>query len=128
MTDKQAREGRMQRLKLNACQARAQVEEQLQAHFGSLLPGHLALLDAWQDVELTRLEAAESISATGLRERYYNGRQSLERKNPAVDIMLRAAATEAKLISAMGLTRRRQGAAALNGGDAADDGEDMDDY
>ncbi len=127
MTDKQAREERMRRLTRDACLARAQVEQQVIDHYGEVLSGHRTLLDALQDVELTRLEAAEDVAEKGLRERYSNGRQSLERKNPAVDIMLRAAATETKLISALGLNKRRQAAPAV-GGDAADDGDDMDNY
>lgn len=129
MTEKQAREERMRRLTRDACLVRAQVEQQVLDHYGAVLSGHRALLDALQDVELTRLEAAEDVAEKGLRERYSNGRQSLERKNPATDIMLRAAATEAKIISALGLNKRKQAAAPTSdGGDAADDGDDMDIY
>ncbi len=129
MTEKQAREERMRRLTRDACLVRAQVEQQVLDHYGAVLSGHRALLDALQDVELTRLEAAEDVAEKGLRERYSNGRQSLERKNPATDIMLRAAATEAKIISALGLNKRKQAATpATDGGDAADDAEDMDIY
>ena len=129
MTEKQAREERMRRLTRDACLVRAQVEQQVLDHYGAVLSGHRALLDALQDVELTRLEAAEDVAEKGLRERYSNGRQSRERKNPATDIMLRAAATEAKIISALGLNKRKQAATpATDGGDAADDAEDMDIY
>lgn len=128
MTEKQAREERMRRLTRDACLVRAQVEQQVLDHYGAVLSGHRALLDALLDVELIRLEAAEDVAEKGLRERYSNGRQTLERKNPATDIMLRAAATEAKIISALGLNKRKQAAPATDGGDAADDAEDMDIY
>lgn len=136
MTEKQLRQERMQRIARDVCATIADVERQILTEYGEISPKHAALLDNLRTVETTRLEAAEDVAERGMRERYSNGRQTLERKNPAVDTMLRASATAAKVISAMGLSKRGGARAVSRDADAAEEtdelaGEetdDLDDY
>lgn len=121
MESKQARDERMLRLARQAALKRAEVERHILDSVGEILPAHRVLLDALVDVELTRLEAAECVAEKGQRERYSNGRQTLERKPPEVDTLLRASATEAKLIAALGLRPRKP----RGGNREAEDVEDV---
>ena len=136
VTETQMRQERMQRIAREVCSTIAEVERQILAEYGEISPKHAALLDNLRTVETLRLEAAEDVAERGMRERYSNGRQTLERKNPAVDTMLRASATSAKVISAMGLSKRggakhaahEPGAAEALDDLAGDDTDDLDDY
>lgn len=132
ISERQLRDERIQRITREAALKKAEIETQLLESYGAILPAHAALLDALLDVEIMRLEAAECVAEKGQKERYSNGKQTLERKNPAVDTMLRASATEAKLISALGLNRRkRPGKADVEPDDPLpedDDVSDLDDY
>lgn len=121
MESKQARDERMLRLARQAAQKRAEVERHILDSCGEILPAHRVLLDALVDVELTRLEASEIVAEKGQRERYSNGRQTLERKPPEVETLLRASATEAKLIAALGLRPRKP----RGGNREAEDVEDV---
>ena len=74
---------------------------------------------------MIRLEAMGQVEAKGLRERYSNGRQTLERENKAVAQSFKAATTLAKLVTALNAKPRR--------GKAAEEPEevetdDLDDY
>lgn len=104
---KAARDERLLRLAREASRKRAEVEQHLREICGRILPEHAVLLDALYDVELVRLEAMEYLSEKGQRERYSNGRQTLDRKCPEVDTMLKASATQAKLIAALGAKPRK---------------------
>ena len=135
MESKQARDERMLRLARQAALKRAEVERHILDSCGKILPAHRVLLDALVDVELTRLEAAECVAEKGQRERYSNGRQTLERKAPEVDTMLRASATEAKLIAALGLRPRKPRGEDMEAEEAedvkdvtADEAPSLDDY
>lgn len=136
MTEKQLRQERMQRIARDVCATIADVERQILTEYGEISPKHAALLDNLRTVETTRLEAAEDVAERGMRERYSNGRQTLERKNPAVDTMLRASATAAKVISAMGLSKRggvravNRDSGAVEEADelAGEETDDLDDY
>ena len=131
ISERQLRDERMQRIARAAALKKAEIENQLRESYGAILPAHAALLDALVDVEIMRLEAAECVAEKGQKERYSNGKQTLERKNPAVDTMLRASATEAKLISALGLNRRKRPGKAdaeLDDPLPEDDVSDLDDY
>ena len=131
ISERQLRDERIQRITREAALKKAEIENQLMESYGEILPAHAALLDALMDVEIMRLEAAECVAEKGQKERYSNGKQTLERKNPAVDTMLRASATEAKLIGALGLNRRkRPGKADVELDDPLpeDDVSDLDDY
>lgn len=132
ISERQLRDERMQRIARTAALKKAEIENQLKESYGAILPAHAALLDALMDVEIMRLEAAECVAEKGQKERYSNGKQTLERKNPAVDTMLRASATEAKLIAALGLNRRKKAAKAADGEldepVPEDDVSDLDDY
>ena len=130
-SERQLRAERMQRIAQGAALKKAEVENQLKASYGEILPAHAALLDALVDVEIVRLEAAECVAEKGQKERYSNGKQTLERKNPAVDTLLRDSATEAKLIAALGLNRRKRAEKAEPEPDEPlpeDDVSDLDDY
>ena len=62
----------------------------------------------------------------GLRESYCNGKQRLERKNPSIEMVLKASATAAKVISAMGLSKAKAG---QGGGVVTEpDDDDLDNY
>ena len=132
MESKQARDERLLRLARVAAQKRAEVERHILESHGAILPAHVVLLDALVDGEQVRLEAAELVAERGQREKYTNGRQTLERKSPEVDTMLRASATEAKLIAALGLRPRKDRAADKGGGDDVEsvtaDEPSLDDY
>lgn len=131
ISERQLRDERIQRITREAALKKAEIENQLKESYGEILPAHAALLDALVDVEIMRLEAAECVAEKGQKERYSNGKQTLERKNPAVDTMLRASATEAKLIAALGLNRRkRAGKPDLEPDEPLpeDDVSDLDDY
>lgn len=128
---KAARDERMMRLAREAAKKRAEVERSLLERWGSVLPEHAVLLDALYDVELVRLEAMEYLSEKGQRERYSNGRQTLERKCPEVDTVLKASATQAKLIAALGVKARKgKGEAAADDepGDVMGDEPSLDNY
>lgn len=125
MIDRQQRLERQQRLTRDACALCADVERQIMERFGEVSPAQRGLLDNLRDVKLMRLEAAENVAEVGLRERYSNGRQTMERKNPSVDIMLRASATQAKIIVAMGLNKKQRGKS--NGPEDPPEGGDLDD-
>lgn len=127
LTERQRRDQRMARLGQAAALKKAEIHNQLLATHGAVLPAQEALLCALVDVELVRLEAAEDVAERGQRERYSNGRQTLERKNPAVDTLLKASAAEAKIMTALGLSKRRSKPAAKAAPDC-DTEDDLDDY
>ena len=78
------------------------------------------------DTERIRREAVAQIAERGLRERYSNGRQSLERENKAVGQAHKAAQTLGKLMAALKARQRKgQAGAQLPEGAVADE---LDDY
>lgn len=102
------RQQRMIRLARDASALCVDVERQIMERFGEVSPAHRGLLDNLREVETLRLEAAEDVAERGLREQYNNGRQRVERKNPSVDVMLRASAAQAKIMMAMGLNKKQR--------------------
>lgn len=126
-TERQRREMRMARLGQAVAVKKAEIGSQVLAAYGEILPAHETLLSALANVELVRLEAAEDVAENGQRERYNNGRQVLERKNPAVDTLLKASAAEAKIITALGLSKRKSKQAAKPEPDNETE-DDLDDY
>lgn len=59
------------------------------------------LLDAICDTERIRLEAMAAVEQKGLRERYSNGRQSVERENKSVTQAHKASASLTRLLNAL---------------------------
>lgn len=118
----ETRQEKLDRLGREADQRCSEIREQVIAEFGYVSAKHAALLAQLRDVELLRLEAAEDVETRGLRERFCNGKQRLERKNPAIDMVLKASATAAKVIAAMGLSKAK----ARPGGEAVTDSDDDD--
>lgn len=86
---------------------RAALEAELTAERGRVTERDALLLDAICDAEMIRLEAMGQVEAKGLRERYSNGRQTLERENKAVAQSFKAATTLAKLVTALNAKPRR---------------------
>ena len=127
MTERQQRQELLQRINEAVCARVAEVEEQILAEFGAVSPKHTALLDNLRAVEAMRLEASEDVKERGMQESYHNGRQTLKRKNPSVDVMLKSSNAAARIIAAMGLQKRSTRsvpAAPPPGGDE----DDLDDY
>lgn len=122
----ESRRDRLARLGVEADKRCCEIREQVIAEFGFVSAKHTALLAQLRDVELLRLEAAEDVKSRGLREQYSNGKQRLERKNPAIDTVLKASATAAKVIAAMGLSKARNRPAGEAVTDSDDD--DLDNY
>lgn len=122
----ESRRDRLVRLGAEADRRCGEIREQVIAEFGCVPAKHTALLAQLRDVEMLRLEAAEDVKTRGLREQYSNGKQRLERKNPAIDTVLKASATAAKVIAAMGLSKARN----KPGGEAVagSDDDDLDNY
>lgn len=128
MTERQQRQEMMTRID-EAVRARvAEVEAQIVAEFGSVSAKHATLLDNLRRVEAMRLEAAEDVQARGMQETYSNGRQTLKRKNPSVDVMLKSSNAAARIIAAMGLQKRSARAAPAAPSSGGEDDEDLDDY
>lgn len=90
---------------------RAALEAELTAERGRVTERDALLLDAICDAEMIRLEAMGQIAEKGLRERYSNGRQTLERENKAVAQSFKAATTLAKLVAALNAKPRKDRAA-----------------
>lgn len=90
---------------------RAALEAELTAERGRVTERDALLLDAICDAEMIRLEAMGQVEAKGLRERYSNGRQTLERENKAVAQSFKAAVTLTKLVTALNAKPRRSKAA-----------------
>lgn len=129
MPDRQQWLARVKRLTKDACMLCADVERQIMERFGEISPAHRGLLDNLREVEALRLAAAEDVAENGLRERYSNGRQTLERKNPAVDILLKASATQAKVVMTMGLSKKQRGKSGPSDEPPEDgDLDDLDNY
>lgn len=118
----ETRQEKLARLGKQADMRVQEIREQIVAECGFVSAKHTALLAQLRDVELLRLEAAEDVQARGLRESYSNGKQRLERKNPAIDMVLKASTTAAKVIAAMGLKKAKAAA----GGEAVTDPDDDD--
>lgn len=118
----ESRQEKLVRLGKQADMRIQEIREQIIAEFGFVSAKHTALLAQLRDVELLRLEAAEDVHTRGLRESYCNGKQRLERKNPAIDMVLKASTTAAKVIAAMGLKKAKADA----GGEAVTDSGDDD--
>lgn len=122
----ETRQEMLERIGREADQRCCEIREQVIAEYGYVSAKHAALLAQLRSVELLRLEASEDARTRGLRERYCNGKQRLERKNPAIDMVLKASATAAKVIAAMGLSKAK----AKPGGEAVteSDDDDLDNY
>ena len=105
---------------------RAALEAETREKCGELSAADALLLDAICDTERIRREAVAQIAERGLRERYSNGRQSLERENKAVGQAHKAAQTLGKLMAALKARQRKgQAGAQLPEGAVADE---LDDY
>ena len=86
---------------------RAALETETREKCGELSAADALLLDAICDTERIRREAVAQIAERGLRERYSNGRQSLERENKAVGQAHKAAQTLGKLMAALKARQRK---------------------
>ena len=122
----ETRREKLNRLGREADKRCCEIRKQIIAEFGFVSAKHTALLAQLRDVELLRLEAAEDVQTRGLRESYCNGKQRLERKNPAIDMVLKASTTAAKVIAAMGLSKAK--ARADEGAVTDTDDDDLDNY
>lgn len=80
----EARQALLTRIDSEVRAYRAALEAETRETCGELSAADALLLDAICDTERIRREAVAQIAEKGLRERYSNGRQSLERENKAV--------------------------------------------
>lgn len=117
----------LRRIEAEVAAKRQALEAELEAEKGLVSQRDVLLLDAICDVDRVRREAAAAVAENGLRERYSNGRQVLERENRAVGQMCKASATLGKLIAALGVKPR--GVHADDAPPEEEDGVDeLDDY
>ena len=117
----EARQALLTRIDSEVRAYRAALEAETQEKCGELSAADALLLDAICDTERIRREAVAQIAEKGLRERYSNGRQSLERENKAVGQAHKAAQTLGKLMAALKARQRKgQAGAQLPEGAVAD--------
>lgn len=109
-----------------ATEAREAMEKKLKAAFGEVDATNAALLANYEALERLRLEAQERVEQIGIEQRYQNGRQSVTRTNPAISVLLKTSATQAKVVAAMGVKRRRNAEADAEA--HQDEAADLDDY
>lgn len=122
----EARQALLTRIDSEVRAYRAALEAETREKCGELSAADALLLDAICDTERIRREAVAQIAERGLRERYSNGRQSLERENKAVGQAHKAAQTLGKLMAALKARQRKgQASAQLPEGAVADE---LDDY
>ena len=122
----EARQALLTRIDSEVRAYRAALETETREMCGELSAADALLLDAICDTERIRREAVAQIAEKGLRERYSNGRQSLERENKAVGQAHKAAQTLGKLMAALKARQRKgQAGAQLPEGAVADE---LDDY
>lgn len=98
------------------------LSRQYEAVNGEISPAAQTLLDAFHRLELLRLEADESLESKGLKDTYYNGRQTLTRENKAFTQLCKAVAAQTKLMQALKLLPGGRRAAHEN--DEDEDGDD----
>ena len=114
----EARQALLTRIDSEVRAYRAALEAETRETCGELSAADALLLDAICDTERIRREAVAQIAEKGLRERYSNGRQSLERENKAVGQAHKAAQTLGKLMAALKARQRKgQAGAQLPEGD-----------
>ncbi len=89
------------RIDTAVAEKRRALETELTETKGRVSARDALLLDAICDTERIRLEAVSSVAQRGLRERYTNGRQSVERENRSVAQAHKAAAALIRLLSAL---------------------------
>ena len=122
----EARQALLTRIDSEVRAYRAALEAETRETCGELSAADALSLDAICDTERIRREAVAQIAEKGLRERYSNGRQSLERENKAVGQAHKAAQTLGKLMAALKARQRKgQAGAQLPEGAVADE---LDDY
>lgn len=106
---------------------RMALEQEVLEVLGEISPGEKLLIDSICDTERIRREAAANVAERGLRERYSNGRQSVERENKAVEQTHKAAMTAAKLLNTLRSWMRKASAAAGKVSEGVD-ADELDDY
>lgn len=89
------------RIEEAVAEKRRALEAELTEAKGRVSARDALLLDAICDTERIRLEAMAAVEQKGLRERYTNGRQSVERENKSVTQAHKASASLARLLSAL---------------------------
>ena len=117
----EARQALLTRIDSEVRAYRAALEAETRETCGELSAADALLLDAICDTERIRREAVAQIAEKGLRERYSNGRQSLERENKAVGQAHKAAQTLGKLMAALKARQRKGQAGAQAGAEGLQD-------
>lgn len=103
---------------------RAALENEIRESRGEISVRDELLLDAICDTERMRREAVAQVKQNGLRERYSNGRQSLERENRAVGQANKMTGVLAKLLASLNTKEKKQTAPEEKGAAA----DELDDY